>query len=88
MNTQFSLSQLIKSAEISNQLEDGKYVIVPKHVETAWLHWPGEFILWLFCMNVLGIMNKERKFYKIDETLNVIVHLRNWTMVMKCELVG
>lgn len=39
----FSLSELINSARISNQWEDGKYVVVPKHVETTWLHWPSMY---------------------------------------------
>ncbi|KAI6200510.1 protein of unknown function DUF23 domain-containing protein [Aphelenchoides besseyi] len=64
----FSLSSLISSARIADEWEDGKYVVKPQHVETVWLHWP-------------GLMQLGYRLYAVDEDVNIMVHMRNWSMV-------
>ncbi|CAD5219016.1 unnamed protein product [Bursaphelenchus okinawaensis] len=66
----YSLSSLINSAKIANEWEDGKYVVRPKFIETVWLHWP-------------GIMDSNYKMYAVDEEINIMVHMRNWSIVEK-----
>lgn len=64
----FSLAALINSARIANEWEDGKYVVIPSRVHTVWLHWP-------------GIMEPGYKMHTIPEEVNIMVHMRNWSMV-------
>ncbi|KAL3103288.1 hypothetical protein niasHS_002474 [Heterodera schachtii] len=63
----YSLVHLIESAQISNQNETGKYVVNTSRVETAWLHYPGI---------KLGAV----KMFTVPTELNIMVHLRNWTI--------
>ncbi|KAI6239639.1 protein of unknown function DUF23 domain-containing protein [Aphelenchoides fujianensis] len=64
----FSLAASLGSARIANEWEDGKYVVKPQHVETVWLHWP-------------GLMQLGYRMYAVDEDVNIMVHLRNWSIV-------
>lgn len=64
----FSLIRSISNARIVNEWEDGKYVVNTSRVETAWLHYP-------------GIQQTRMTMYNIPDQLNIMVHLRNWTML-------
>uniref|UniRef100_A0A914ZH85 Glycosyltransferase family 92 protein n=1 Tax=Panagrolaimus superbus TaxID=310955 RepID=A0A914ZH85_9BILA len=64
----FSLYKLIDSARIANEWEDGKSVIRPSRVQTAWIHWP-------------SIYESGYHIVTVPEKRNFMVHLRNWTMV-------
>lgn len=66
----FSLIRSISNARIVNEWEDGKYVVNTSRVETAWLHYP-------------GIKQKKMIMYNIPDRVNIMVHLRNWTMLTK-----
>uniref|UniRef100_A0A183C3R7 Glycosyltransferase family 92 protein n=1 Tax=Globodera pallida TaxID=36090 RepID=A0A183C3R7_GLOPA len=63
----YSLARLVESAHISDQNETGKYVINTSRVETAWLHYPGIKLGWV-------------KMFTVPTDLNIMVHLRNWTI--------
>uniref|UniRef100_A0A914E6S9 Glycosyltransferase family 92 protein n=1 Tax=Acrobeloides nanus TaxID=290746 RepID=A0A914E6S9_9BILA len=59
---------MLNSAKISTEWEDGKYVVNTSKVETAWLHWP-------------GITINRASMYIVPMKQNIMVHMRNWTVV-------
>lgn len=64
----FSLKELLETAQVATEWEDGKSVVKTSEVQTVWLHWP-------------AIMREGRRMDLVSEDLNFMIHMRNWTVL-------
>ncbi|KAH7714656.1 Protein F13G3.3 b [Aphelenchoides avenae] len=66
--SRFSLSGILKSVRISNDVVAAKYVVRPSRVHSAWLHAP-------------GIVDRPYSMIRVPAMDNFVVHLRRWREV-------